>query len=144
MNESGWSDDILQGFQNQKAVHVKERSGKARSPASGLEGSHCGICDGKKNHSKSFLLKGLQFDPLIYNSTGLLYSFIIQGIENGVIRGHTCTEIKSQPHQDYKYLGSSNLTPKYNINIPHPSSGLECQYSDQSAGCVITYITRLK
>jgi hypothetical protein len=35
-------------FKIKKAVHVKERSGKARSPASGLEGSHGGICDGKK------------------------------------------------------------------------------------------------
>jgi hypothetical protein len=139
MHESNWSDDVLQGFQNQKAVHLKDRSGKARSPASRLGGIHCGICGVKKFHSKSFLLKGLQFDPLSYNSTTVLYSSIIQGIDNGFVRGHTCTETKSQHHQNYKYLGSSNLTPKYSISIPPPCSWLESQSSDRSTRGVLSH-----
>jgi hypothetical protein len=88
-------------FKIKRAVHLKERSGKSRSPASRLGGSHCGIC-GRNKNSKSFLLSGLQLNPLDYNSTRVPYSSNIQGIDTGFIRGHTCTEIKSQPQQDYK------------------------------------------
>jgi len=59
-----------------RPAHLKERFRKARSPAPRLGGSYCGICGGKKYHSNSFLLSGLQFDPAIYNSTTVPYSSI--------------------------------------------------------------------
>jgi hypothetical protein len=58
-------------FKIKRAVHLKDRFGNARSPASRLGGSHCGTCGGKK-----FLLIGLQYDPVSYNSTIVPYSFV--------------------------------------------------------------------
>jgi hypothetical protein len=36
-------------FKIKRAVHLKERFEKARSPAPRLGGSYCGICGGKKS-----------------------------------------------------------------------------------------------
>jgi len=80
-------------FKIKSAGHLEERYGKTRSPVYRLGGSHCGVCGGKKIHSNSFLLRGLQFDPVSYNSTIVPYSSIIQGIGNGFLRGQTCTGI---------------------------------------------------